>query len=243
MKRATIAGAYLFLMTGLVICLTACSAPQSEAQHSPVHSEATRMGSHGMAVIGDTDLLFAHMALYRRPHDRQILTPATFRSPEAQANFTSWRASYQGLVSIVPETFDLDRLAPDTTDPISSFSADIYEGHFERGGTLKFKDVAFDLGQPLLHLKVTNEMTEQVDFVYIEHGAAAYLVRHIGHPPGKDQIVLVPPSDELMSGDHLRALPRSQSDTKWTFRRADGSTLVIFPIKTVYLETADFVEP
>lgn len=115
---------------GLMGCAPDVSTPKNVPSET-AHAEHDRMGSHGMVMLGSTDVSLYHLALYRRPHDRQILTPASFASKVDQENFEVWKRNYKDIVTIVPTNFDLDRLDPNAKDLISAFDADIYEGHFD----------------------------------------------------------------------------------------------------------------
>ena len=204
------------------------------------HAMHGRMGSHGMAVIGKNHLLLHHMPLYRPPHDRQILTPATFADKEIRTAFEKWRQSYDGLISILPENFDLDRLDPDSSNAIGSFAADIYEGHFERGGQIKFKSVKFQLGKPIYHRPVIEDAASPPLYTYLENGNETYLVADIGPRPGVDEILLSTSSANLKSGERVRILSKEASAARILVMKKDQSILDIDILETLYRETADF---
>ncbi len=218
------------------LIVTGCISNQSTSSE---HANHSRMGSHGMAVIGTTNLLFHHMPLYRPPHDRQILIPAKFVDDKTKIAFEKWRQSYSGLVSIVPENFDLNRLEPGSTNAITSFVADIYQGHFERGGQVVFESIEFKLYKPIFHRPVTGDPTSEQVYTYLEHGSEAYLIRDIGPRPGVDQILGVDLDTNLQSGERLTLLSDSP-DGRLKVMRNDQSILGINVRARLYLEKSDF---
>lgn len=223
----------------LVVTLASTSGPIRAAdKHN--HGTHGRMGSHGMAVIGTEDLILYHLALYSFPHDRQIALPGTIANMETRQQFIDWRQSYGGLVTIVPELFDLDRLAPGSDNPLSSFTADVYEGHFERGGKLKFPSVRFEFKAPLLHEQVIETATAENRFTYLEVGMHAYLIRAIGPRPGIDQITRVRRSSTLQHGDQLLSRPITLSTGRQSLQTKENSPVMLDVLSLVYKETADF---
>lgn len=224
----------------LGLALAACNpAPDPHAGMA----ETGRMGVHGMALLGDREILLNHMALYRAPHDRQILMRAHIIDDAQRADWLAWRADHPGLVSIVPEAFDLDRLAPGAETPLTQITADIYEGHFERGGTVVFASVVFELGTPLLHQAVVAEVdndewitrrpgetaeemladSTHPSWTYIELDETAFLVRDIGPQPGVDMILNTSPRDDTEPGT-----------------RIPGDLVLESPDLIAYRETLDF---
>ena len=201
-----------------------------------------RMGIHGMVAIGNADMLLYHLALYHRPHDRQIVLPATLANSQLRADFRQWRAAYHGLVTIVPELFDLDRLDPASTDPIRRFSADVFEGHFERGGRLKFEAAVFLLEDALIHRVVAADAPGSVGYTYLTHAESAYLVKDIGARPGMDRILSLPVHPVLTSGERLGLEQDVGQGNGFLARRTDGSVLRLATdsVSEVYREVQDF---
>ena len=219
---------------------TASAVVSSQSQTAAVqqhvdHAQHSRMGSHGMAVIGLENLLVYHMALYGEPHDRQILTPAVFANHDDKARFQEWRQSYDGMVTILPENFDLDRLELATKNPITEFKADIYRGHFERGGEKVFEGVKFKLSKPVLHLPVSENASPEISYTLVKHLGDVYLVRDIGPRPGKDYIVQVPEDANVEAGARFKF-----DEEAGEFISAKNVVIPVEKAQIVYLETSDF---
>jgi hypothetical protein len=112
-----------------------CSTVLAHAQKTP----ETAMGTHGMAIFGGREGLYAsHLPMFHAPHDTQVVFRFHLLNT---ANDTSLRTSLANnptLWTLDPEPFDLLRLQPKHSQPLQQFSARIVEGHFERDGKEKF---------------------------------------------------------------------------------------------------------
>jgi len=129
---------HVFTLITLLVALTA-SAQQHDTHANANHKTHSYMGSHGMALISlpNGDTLAYHMALYAKPHDFQLLYKLVL-SEEQKTHIN--RHAFQTLL---PDNFDLQRLIRGEKLEIS---ADLYTGHFERGGEkiARFNKVVFE---------------------------------------------------------------------------------------------------
>jgi hypothetical protein len=101
--------------------------------HAEMHKAQMKphlIGSHGMAVFQDNQQSFyiSHMPLFHSPHNYQIVYKIEVNNDK---KLTALLAT--GMVTLLPKPFDLNKLIDG-----ESFGeeADIYQGHFERGGKL-----------------------------------------------------------------------------------------------------------
>lgn len=129
---------HVFTLIILLVALTA-SAQQHETHASANHKPNSYMGSHGMALISlpNGDTLAYHMALYAKPHDFQLLYKLAL-SDEQKTHINR-----HALQTLLPDNFDLQRLIRGEK---LELSADLYAGHFERGGekVARFNKVVFE---------------------------------------------------------------------------------------------------
>lgn len=129
---------HVFTLITLLVALTA-SAQQHNTHATANHKPHSYMGSHGMALISlpNGDTLAYHMALYAKPHDFQLLYKLVL-SEEQKAHINR-----HTLQTLLPDNFDLQRLIRGEKLEIS---ADLYAGHFERGGEkiARFNKVVFE---------------------------------------------------------------------------------------------------
>jgi hypothetical protein len=94
-----------------------------------------------MVLFGENTSYISHMPVFHAPHATQAVFAVTLaesmdpRQPpgETLAQYTSAKNAGQTLFTIVSDPIDLDQLV---ARRISVFQADLYSGHFERGGSL-----------------------------------------------------------------------------------------------------------
>lgn len=164
-----------------IICLVLCimlapfigaqeSTQKSSLKKDTLHKDVTHnsnekpnyMGTHGMVLIkgSNNELIASHLPLYHSPHDYQIiyqidasnpqLNQLTFGSAEQDKLITD-NLKTDDLITILPKPFDLMRLVNKQQVEIT---ADVYQGHFERGGTKLFQtNIRFK--QPLFIRKIS----------------------------------------------------------------------------------------
>lgn len=128
-------------------------------QAKSVHNEHSLMGSHGMVLISHPKegLFVSHLPLYKAPHNYQVIYKVQIPESEQVVNLTN-----ENIVTILPERFDLARLI---SGERFSIKADIYQGHFERGGQLKFTtEITFT--KAILIAKVTPTFTQDSAVFY-----------------------------------------------------------------------------
>ncbi len=95
----------------------------------------TALGSHGMAVFGGREALYAsHLPMFHAPHDSQVLLRFHLADAAADRHLRAALAREPRLWTFDPEPFDLLRLAPGHAQPLRAFTARCFQGHFERGG-------------------------------------------------------------------------------------------------------------
>ena len=129
---------HLFTLITLLVAFSA-TAQQLNTPSSATHKSHNYIGSHGMALISlpNGDTLAYHMALYAKPHDYQLLYKLVL-TDEQKTHIK--RHNFQTLL---PDNFDLQRLI---RGEMLAVSADLYAGHFERGGkkVARFDQVIFE---------------------------------------------------------------------------------------------------
>ncbi len=81
---------------------------------------------HGMFVFGRSTIYLNHLPMFMPKHDQQAIFEATFDERGSEAY-----AKAGAFVTLVPEPMSLLELIHAPHD----FYADLYDGHFERGGT------------------------------------------------------------------------------------------------------------
>lgn len=148
-------------------------------------ARADRNGTHGMLLFGMEGTYASHLPMFRAPHDAQVLL-------ELASDDTGCKArSPDGIYTIEPEVFDLDRLAPDAKAPLTTFVAKLYQGHFERDGHVLMPECRFRILK-VLHFAWLDAQAQDGpinDYLVVGQGSERFLVRPIGGAPDMDRIL------------------------------------------------------
>lgn len=185
-------------------------------------------GVHGMALFGGRDGLYAsHLPMFHAPHDVQAVLQVRFADPALERTMRARLEGRTALWTLAPERFALARLAPGAARPLRGFSADLVEGHFERGGTPRARRAALVVERVLLYRPLSPAPMTRPLAHYLPVGR--FLVKLIDSRPDADHIVLL----RRPAGAPLAVPKRGVApDLDALARQADVAG-------TVYYETGD----
>ena len=216
----------------------------------PAHAQAPApsMGEHGMLLFGGRDGLFlSHLPMFHRPHDTQVVLQVHLADRRHEEALRRELAARPQVWTVVPERFELDRLAPEASHPLRAFRADVVQGHFERGGKTIYRsdDVIVDRVAFDHRLAPTGGPGATLAYRIVDAGPTArehFLVHWIATRPDADHVVRVltpahaalPRQVELARGTTLAATPEA---LQGALRHAGGATARVD--RTIYLETGD----
>lgn len=183
----------------------------TEAATKPAHSTSQPVGygSHGMAVFGWRDGLYAsHLPMFHAPHDAQVLLRFHLADAHVDASLRARLALRPQLWTLEPELFDLHRLQPGNEAPLKQFTARFVQGHFERGGVERFAGQTVVVDEVLLFksldFKPANEgkVSRSAGSYLLLGGAREFFaVKEIDRRPDFDTIVAMKP---LPNAKHTR---------------------------------------
>ncbi len=233
------------LAQALFLAAASLVAPVADAQAPAAGSS---MGEHGMVLFGGRDGLFlSHMPMFHRPHDTQAVLQVHLADAARDAALRRELAARPALWTIVPERFELDRLAPEAAAPIRSFHADVVRGHFERGGKTQSQGDLFIVDRVVFDHRLAPAPVPGATLQYrvVDAGGAArehFLVHWIATRPDADHILRVltaprstlPAQLELPHGSALSAEPLALQQA---LRAAGVASARVDP--AIYLETGD----
>ncbi|MEH6435165.1 hypothetical protein [Massilia sp. DD77] len=164
------------------LLLLGCAISTGALAHDPSY------GSHGMALFGDKDGLYAsHLPLFRAPHDVQAVLQVRLADATLDRALRARMQDTTALWTIDPEHFELSRLAPGSAAPLRGFGADIYNGHFERGGQRMYAGARLIVEKVVLYRRLDPAMREAAEAHYLPVGK--YLVKRLDSRPDYDHIV------------------------------------------------------
>lgn len=198
---------------------------------------------HGMllAGTGQGTVFLSHLPMFHSPHDYQAIYEARFNAAD---QYAADRASTQErLYTIVPEKMDLTEVG----HGIRSFKADVYRGHFERGGTMITQGARFEIVRIVYFKKFDPGAAHPQAGTYLFFGNTneSFLAHEITARPDFDQIIEVtasgfPPVDgarELV----FQSLPSQSPMTEGiTLTSGVGRALLqVTANRVCYYETGD----
>ena len=158
-------------------------------------------GSHGMAVFGGRDGLYAsHLPMFHAPHDAQVLIRFHLADASVDAHLRAQLALRPRLWTLDPESFDLHRLQPGNAEPLTQFNARFVQGHFERNGLERFTGQTVLVDEVMLfkHLDFKSASAGAVPhsagrYLLLGSGREYFAVKEIDRRPDFDVIVAMKP--------------------------------------------------
>lgn len=153
--------------------------------HAQSHSHShERAAVHGMVVFGTNTIYASHMPMFMSPHDHQAVFEVV---PSDLATYHSIRVTAErdgSIVTIVPEPFVLTEMIAKP----SSFKAQLYVGHFERGGQALGRPITFTVKQVVFSRKIPGPIMHVMNFEFGD-GDERYAIHYITEAPDFDRIV------------------------------------------------------
>ncbi|MBQ5947152.1 hypothetical protein KBW98_06590 [Massilia sp. ST3] len=164
------------------LLLLGCAISTGALAHDPSY------GSHGMALFGDKDGLYAsHLPLFRAPHDVQAVLQVRLADARLDRELRARMQGTTALWTIDPEHFELSRLGPGSAAPLRGFGADVYSGHFERGGQRLYAGARFVVEKVVYFHRLDPAMRQRAEAEYLPVGK--YLFKRLDSRPDYDHIV------------------------------------------------------
>ncbi len=89
--------------------------------------------THGMLLFGNKATYASHLPMFHPPHNYQVILKLSLNSAlGVLEKYETLKQNGETLFTLVPEMMDLTKIIEGTK---KNFAADIYLGHFEKGGT------------------------------------------------------------------------------------------------------------
>ncbi|HEX5716957.1 MAG TPA: hypothetical protein VF179_12410 [Thermoanaerobaculia bacterium] len=188
------------------------------------------VGTHGMLVVGSETLYASHLPMFMPQHRYQGIWEISFGA-EGDKVYRTERAlpdNAKLIFTLVPtEDFRL----PELTQTRKSFRADIFRGHFERGGQPILEDVKVTVRRQVhWHpFRNSHERPEPLTYLLFGKGKELFLAHWISLAPNYDQILSVTPSKplgEIPEGAQLVIAKRSDGDALKAGESVSGVMIV-----------------
>ncbi|WP_086934099.1 hypothetical protein [Agarilytica rhodophyticola] len=156
----------------------------AEKPVSKNHTHA--IGVHGMALLVDEENFYAsHMPLANSMHSHQVVF--TFNVENKHSKKIIELSKSNKLLSIMPEKFDLIDLMDGS---LTSFKAEIFAGHFERGGKVALSNIVISVEKILLSQPLSNVKNGSF-YILPTTSDKGLLIHKIGKLPSFDQVLSI----------------------------------------------------
>lgn len=192
------------------------------------HAHDHSFGTHGMALFGDRDGLYAsHLPLFRAPHEHQAVLRVKLADPALDRALREQLDGKTGLWTIEPERFELSRLDPTSASPLRGFGADVFSGHFEREGKRVYAKAQFVVEQVIVYRRLDPAVRSRPEARYLPVGR--FLVKEIDSRPDFDHIVALSAPAQSPLTIRKSGLDNPEAQLK-----------TLAPVRgTIYFETGD----
>jgi hypothetical protein len=158
-------------------------------EHHEIQSQ-DKPSTHGMLIFGTEKTYASHLPMFHSPHNYQIileleLDPATKKLFIADQEKNPEYATY----TIEPEKFVL----PEMMQNPKSFKANLYRGHFERGGIKIATDIHVTIKKIIYYTKFKTDEARAVktNFIVFGNPKEQFIAHQITNKPDFDQIIQV----------------------------------------------------
>ena len=200
-----------------------------------------------MLLFGSAALYASHLPMFHRPHDYQVLLELELSSPARAAYAASQRDfPAEPVYTLDPEKFVL----PDMVAHPRPFRADVYRGHFERGGVRIANGAEVRIRRVVYyrHLQPAEAPAPRPAFVLLGGAQEQFMVHRIGGRPDYDQVLRLVPTPATARLLSRRGRLEWQADSAWAAPLTGAGTvrgktaarpLPLQVLKPIYFETDD----
>jgi hypothetical protein len=154
--------------------------------------------THGMLLFGDQITYVSHLPMFHAPHDWQAVFKVSLQAPKASVALEKYAAAKGAgatFFTLVPEPMDLAQVIEGGA---VSFHADLYLGHFEKGGQM-LGGVQVTVEKVIYARKLDPQAAPDAQEKYLVFGEPRnYFAAHlIGAKPSFDMVAKVGAPYEL----------------------------------------------
>jgi hypothetical protein len=172
----------------LILCF--CISTFALAQHNHSAISTDKPSVHGMLIFGTDKIYASHLAMFHAPHNYQIIIEVVLEKVAKQKFVADQKAHPEFTTyTIEPEKFVL----PDMISKQGSFKANLYRGHFERGG-VKIADSILVKIVSIVYFKnfdITESKLSTSNFIVFGGSKEQFAAHQISHQPDFEQILQV----------------------------------------------------
>lgn len=214
----------------------------THAQHHAAQQD--KPATHGMLLMGTTVIYASHLPMFHSPHDYQIIVALELDAKTKQLFIEDQvQHPHYSCYTLEPEKFVL----PEMMAQPRPFKANLYRGHFERGGTKIATDVVVSIQKVLYSSKFAPKATptENGDFILFGNEKEQFLAHKITKSPAFDQVIQVTTSLPWKNNSHYVVSGFSNEkkplgvSSNTIEAKMDQNTISLVLLRQLYLEFED----
>jgi hypothetical protein len=199
---------------------------------------------HGMLIFGKEKIYASHLPLFHSPHNYQIILELTL-DKVAQKLFVKDQQQHPEFATytIEPERFIL----PNKISSKGSFKANLYRGHFERGGIKIADSINLTIAAVLYYKKLdtAEEKFKEANYLLFGNSKEQFAIHQISNMPDFEQIIQV---KAVLANSELNTVVLANENIPIGVSSNTLSSLIkskeinIVLLKQLYLEFEDLKE-
>jgi hypothetical protein len=212
------------------------------AQHDHAAMSTDKASTHGMLIFGTNKIYASHLPMFRTPHNYQIILGLVLDAKAQQKFIADQKQNPQYTTyTIEPEKFVL----PDMIAKKGTFKANLYRGHFERGGIKIADRITIKIVEVVYFKKFDANAAKQTEASFIVFGNSReqFAIHQISNKPDFEQILQVKTTISKFETVTFSANnnPVGVSSNTITLKM-NGKDADIILLKQLYLEFDDLKE-
>jgi hypothetical protein len=214
----------------------------TQAQHHTTSQD--KPSTHGMLLMGTNAIYASHLPMFHTPHDYQIIVELELDSKTKQL-FVEDQLQHPlySSYTLEPEKFVL----PEMMAQPKPFKANLYRGHFERGGTKIATNVLVSIKKVLYYTKFDPKAipTANTDYIAFGNEKEQFIAHKITVRPDFDQVIQIATDLQwknnnhyILSGFSIEKKPLGVSSNSIE-ALLDQKTISLVLLRQLYLEFED----
>ena len=144
---------------------------------------------HGMLVVGTKTVYLSHLPMFHSPHDYQVILEVELDPMAMQTYIKNKMHSQETVYTIVPQVFVLPAMVQNP----KPFVAQLFKGHFERGGVMIAPKVQVSIKKVVFFkkLQASENKPSVASYLLFGNQEEQFIAHYITGKPDFDQILQV----------------------------------------------------
>jgi hypothetical protein len=230
-----------YMLIGIFLCRMVLSAYAQHEHHSSTTQpeETDNPDIHGMLIMGKDVFYLSHLPMFGSPHNYQGIFRIKLDAASAKI-FKKDQANHPEYPTYSIRPINKFVL-PDMVANPQQFKAELYRGHFERGGELIAQSITITIEKVVLFKKfdLTKARDTKAEYIVFGSNKEKFIAHLISNRPDFEQIIQVKTSLEEGTKVVLDSNSNNVVGVNGNTVEFGGNKPTITLLKQVYLEFGD----